>query len=108
MATPTGLPQVNHDRPKRLARIGDVEGFDVFLAAFSGLDPERRQSAMRAYARAETLCEANAPYRLIKPKPIDAKRAQKTSWSDPVTLAKLADAFVRAGGDNEKLPASLG
>ena len=30
-------------------------GSEAFLTAFNGLAPERRQSAMRAYARAETL-----------------------------------------------------
>ena len=32
---------------------------------------------MRSCAAAEALCEARAPYWLIKPKPIHAKRAQK-------------------------------
>ena len=54
------------------------------------------------------MCEANAPNRLVKPKPIHAKRAQKTNWSDPAMRAKLADAFVRAGGDNEKAARILG
>jgi hypothetical protein len=34
--------------------------------------------------------------------PIDAKRAQKVSWGDPVMRAKLANAYARAGGDDEK------
>ena len=99
---------------KRLAHNGDVEGFraylrsDTFLAAFSGLDPERRESAMRSYATAEALCEAKAPYRLVKPKPIHTKRAQKASWGSPVMLAKLANAYVRAGGDDEKAARILG
>ena len=67
---------------------------DAFLGTFNGLDPKRRLSALRASASAETFCEANAPNRLVKPKPIDANRAQKTTWSDPVMLAKLANAFV--------------
>jgi len=99
---------------KRLARNGDVEGFrayvrsNAFLAAFNGLDPERRQSAMRSYARAEALCEAKAPHRLIAPKAIDAKRTQKADWRDPVRLAKLANAYVRAGGGDEKAARILG
>ena len=114
MTTPRGCLRVITTALKRLARSGDVEGFRVyvrssaFLAAFNGLDPERRQSAMRAYARAETLCEANAPYRLIRPKPIDAKRVQKVSWGDPVMRAKLANAYARAGGDDEKAARLLG
>ena len=92
------LPQVVHTALKRLARNGDVEGLRSqrrLFDAFNGLDPERRQSAMRSYAAAEALCEARAPYRLVKPKPIHAKRAQKTSWSDPVMRAKLANAYDR-------------
>jgi hypothetical protein len=45
---------------------------------------------------------------LVKPKPIDAKRAQKVSWGDPVMLAKLANACGRAGGDDEKAARILG
>jgi len=114
MTTPRGCLKSITAALKRLARSGDVEGFrtyvrsEAFLTAFSGLDPEHRQSAMRSYTTAEALCEAKAPYRLVKPKPIHAKRAQKTSWSDPVMLAKLANAFVRAGGDNEKAARILG
>jgi hypothetical protein len=81
---------------------------EALLAAFNGLDPERRQSAMRASVRAETLCEANAPHRLVKPKPIDAKRVQKISWGDPVMRAKLANAYARAGGNDEKAARILG
>ena len=114
MTTPRGYLKSITAALKRLARSGDVEGFrtyvrsSAFLVAFNGLDPERRQSAMRAYTRAEALCEAKTPHRLVKPKPIHAKRAQKTSWSDPVMLAKLANAYARAGGDDEKAARMLG
>ena len=114
MTTPRGCLKSITTAFKRLARNGDVEGLraylrsEAFLAAFSGLDPERRQSAMRSYAKAEALCEANAPYRLAKPKPIHAKRAQKTNWGDPVMRARLANAYVRAGGDDEKAARILG
>jgi hypothetical protein len=97
-----------------LARAGDVEGLraylrsDAFSRAFQGLDPERRESVMRAHATAEAMCEARAPHPLVKPKPIHAKRAQKASWGDPVMLAKLANAYVRAGGDDEKAARILG
>ena len=70
MPTPRGCLQVITTALKRLARNGDVEGLrayirsNFFLADFAGLEPERRQSALRAYARAETLCEAKAPHRL--------------------------------------------
>jgi hypothetical protein len=92
----------------RLARNGDVEGFsayvrgDAFLAAFSGLKPGRRQSAMRCHARAEALCEAKARHPLVQPRPIDAKRTQKVNWRDPAMRAKLAAAYAAAGGDDER------
>ena len=65
MTTPRGCLKSIATALKRLARNGDVEAFraylcsDAFLAAFSGLDPQRRRSAMRSYAKAEALCEAN-------------------------------------------------
>ena len=42
------------------------------------------------------------------PKPIHAKRAQKVSWGDPAMRAKLATAYARAGGDDEKAARILG
>ena len=63
---------------------------------------------MRAYARAEALCEAKTPHRLVKPKPIDAKRAHKVSWGDPAMRAKLANAYAQTGGDDEKAARILG
>jgi hypothetical protein len=33
---------------------------------------------------------------------------QKVSWGDPVMLAKLANAYGRAGGDDEKAARILG
>jgi hypothetical protein len=114
MATPKGCLKSMTTALKRLARNGDVERFrayvrsEAFLANFNGLDPERRQSAMRASVGAETLCEARSPHRLVRPKPIDAKRVQKVSWGDPVMLAKLANAYVRGGGDDEKAARILG
>jgi hypothetical protein len=114
VTTPRGCLKSITTALKRLARNGDVVGFrayvhsDVFLAAFNGLEPVSRQSALRAYGRAEALCEAKPPRRLVKPKPIDAKRADKVSWSDPGMRAKLADAYARAGGDDEKAARILG
>jgi len=98
----------------RLARNGDVEGFsayvrsDAFFAAFSGLHPGRRQSAMRCHARAEALCERKARHPLVQPGLIDAKRSQKVNWRDPAMRAKLAAAYVTAGGDDEKAARILG
>jgi hypothetical protein len=34
--------------------------------------------------------------------------AQKADWSDPAMLAKLANAYLLVGGDDEKLPAASG
>ncbi len=44
---------------------GDVDGLgayvcsDAFMASFNGLDPERRQTAMRSFGKADALCEPN-------------------------------------------------
>jgi hypothetical protein len=38
----------------------------------------------------------------------DPNSAQKASWGDPVMRAKLANAYVRAGGDDEKAARILG
>jgi hypothetical protein len=45
---------------------------------------------------------------LIKPRPIDARRAQKANWSDPAMRARLEAAYSRAGGDDEKAARILG
>jgi hypothetical protein len=79
-----------------------------FLRAFNGLDPDRRQSAMRSYAKAEAFCEAKTRHPLVKPGPIDARRAQKANWSNAAKLAKLAEAYVVAGGDDDKAARILG
>jgi len=108
MTTPRGLLKSITTAFMRLARNGDVDGLrsylrsDRFLHAFNGLEPERRQSVMRTYSVAEGMCEARARHRPAKPDPIHAKRAQKANWRDPVMLAKLANAYARAGGDDEK------
>jgi hypothetical protein len=100
MSTPIGFLQSLTTALKRLASKGDVEGLrayvrgESFLRAFNGLDPRRRSTAMRPYARAEALCEAKAPRPLVMPGPIDARRAQKVSWSDPAMRTKLAEAYA--------------
>jgi hypothetical protein len=43
-----------------------------------------------------------APRPLVKPKPIHTSRAEKVNWGDPGMRAQLADAYKRAGGDDEK------
>jgi hypothetical protein len=114
MTTPRGFLKSISTAFMRLARKGDVDGLrsyirsDNFLRAFNGLDPERRQSVMRTHTMAEGMCEARARRRLIKPKPIHAKRAQKAKWGNPVMLAKLANAYVRAGDDDEYAARILG
>ena len=97
-----------------LARGGDVEGLrtfvsgDGFLTAFVGLDPNHRRAAMRCFAKAADLCEAKTRHPLVPPRPIDAKRVDKVDWSDPVMVDKLADAYARSGGDDEKAARILG
>ena len=114
MTTPRGSLKSITTAFMRLARNGDVDGLrsylrsDSFLRAFNGLDPERRQSVMRTHSVAEGMCEARARRRLAEPKPIHAKRAQKANWGDPVMLAKLANAYARARGDDEKAARILG
>jgi hypothetical protein len=99
---------------KRLARNGDAEKFrayissDAFLVAFNGLDPVRRRSAMCAFAKAETVCEAKAPRPLSAPKRIDAKRVQKAKWGDPEMRIKLVEAYAWANGGHEKAARVLG
>ena len=114
MTKPSGCLRVLTATLMGLAREGDVEGFrayvrsNAFLTAFDGLDPNRRQSAMRCHGKAEALCEAKARHPLVKPGPIDAKRAQKVNWSDPAMRAKLADAYAVAGDEHEKVARILG
>ena len=114
MTTPRGFLKSITTAFMRLARNGDVDGLrsylrsDNFLRAFNGLDPERRQSVMRTHSIAEDMCEARTRRRLVEPKPIHAKRAQKTSWDNPVMRAKLANAYTRAAGDDEKAARILG
>src|SRR5262245_45504269 len=114
MTTAIGYLQSLTMALKRLAKKGDVEGLrayvrsEAFLRAFNGLDPNRRQSAMRCYGKAEALCEAKARHPLVPPRPIDVNRAQKANWSDPAMRARLAAAYSQAGGDDEKAARILG
>ena len=114
MTTPIGYLQSLTMAFKRLAKKGDVEGLrgyvrsDAFLRAFNGLDPNRRQSAMLSYAKAEALCEAKACHPLVKPRLINARRALKANWGDPAMRAKLAKAYAVAGGNDEKAARLLG
>jgi hypothetical protein len=114
MTKPRGCLRTLTQTLIRLARNGDVGGIrayvrsDAFLAAFNGLDPNRRQTAMRSYANAEALCEAKARAPLVRPGPIDARRALKANWSDAAMRAKLARAYAAAGGDDEKAARVLG
>jgi len=96
----------------RLARNGDVDGFsayvrtDEFLTAFNGLNPGRRQSALRCYGRAEALCEARAGHPLAKPGPIDAKRTQKVNWGDPACAPSWRLPMPRPAAMTRRLHAS--
>src|SRR5262245_16256100 len=114
MRTPRGCLRRLTAKMMRLARNGDVEGLrayvrrDAFLVDFTGLDPGRRQSVMRCYWKAATTSEAKAAHPLVEPRPIDAKRVQKSNWSDPAMRAKLARAYAIASGDDEKAARILG
>jgi hypothetical protein len=87
----------------RLARYGDVVGIrayvcgHAFLAAFNGLDPERRESAMLLYARAVAESEAKAKLPLAAPVGLHARTLGKlANWRDPGMLAKLSRAYAQA------------
>jgi hypothetical protein len=45
---------------------------------------------------------------LIRPGPIDAKRAQKANWSDPAMRTRLTGAYAIVGDDDEKAARILG
>ena len=103
MSTPRGSLSSISRNLKRLARHGDVAGIrayvcgHAFLAAFNGLAPERRHSAMLVYARAVAECEARAKLPLAAPIALNARANWKlANWRDPVMLAKLADAYAQA------------
>jgi hypothetical protein len=91
---------------KRFARYGDLAGMRAyvrsvaFLDAFSGLDPERRQTAMLVFAAAYAQCEAKATLPLPKPVALNARsRAKLVDWREPGMRARLADAYARAADD---------
>jgi hypothetical protein len=98
----------------RLARYGDVAGIrayvcgHAFLAAFNGLDPERRHSVMLVYSRAIAECEGRARLPLVAPVALNARaRGKLANWRDPAMLAKLADAYAHAK-DHEAAARLLG
>ena len=114
MSTPRGSLSSISRNLKRLARHGDVAGIrayvcgHAFLAAFNGLAPERRHSAMLVYARAVAECEARAKLPLAAPIALNARANWKlANWRDPVMLAKLADAYAQAK-DHEGVARLLG
>ena len=114
MTTPRGCLKSITAAFRRLARTGDVEGLRAYSAATPSCVPSMVSTLSAARVSCaptrprKLMCEATAPHRLVKPKPIHAKRAQKASWGDPVMLAKLANAYVRAAGDDEKAARILG
>src|SRR6476469_3103066 len=114
MNNPRGCLRVLSGSFMRFARSGDIDGLraylrsDGFMATFKGLAPPHRHSAMQSYAKAEALREAKSSRRLPKPKPLHAKRADKTFWGDPVMRNKLAEAYRQPGDDDEKAARMLG
>jgi hypothetical protein len=79
---------------------------EISTKAFNGLAPERRQSVMRAHAKAEALCETRARHPLVHPRRIDVRRAEKVNWRDPAMRAKLADAYSELEEMTKRLRAS--
>jgi hypothetical protein len=63
---------------------------------------------MRCFGKAEALCQVKTRQPLVQPRTIDAKRAHKADWSDPLMRDKLADAYAMARGDDEKAARILG
>src|SRR5262249_48047767 len=117
MSSPRGRLSSIAKTLKRLARHGDVAGLrayvcgDAFLAAFLGLDPDRRHSAMLAYARAVAASEARARLPLaapVAPVALNARTLRKlANWRNPAMLERLADAYAQAK-DHEAAARLLG
>jgi hypothetical protein len=105
MSTPRGdLASISRNL-RRLARLGDVAGMrtyicgDVFIAAFKGLDPGRRQTAMLLFAEVHATCEAKAKRPLAPPIALNGRLSAKlANWRDPIKRAKLAAAYARGEG----------
>jgi hypothetical protein len=106
MTTPRGCLKSMTTALKRLAVAVMSKGFGPrsqqrLLGDFQRARPGRRQ-VQCPRTRGRGSLKTNTPNRLVKPKPIDAKRTQK-STSDPVMLAWPAP--TRAGrGDDEIRP----
>jgi hypothetical protein len=79
-----------------------------FWRPLLALIQSRRQSALRCYGKAATMCEAKARHPLVQPGAIDAKRISKVNWGDPAMHAKLAAAYATACGDDEWAARLLG
>ena len=114
MSSPRGNLSSISRTLKRFARLGDVAGIrtyvrgDAFIAAFKGLDPERRQTAMLLFAEALATCEAKAKLPLAAPVALNARVSAKlANWRDPILRAKLADAYAHAN-DHEGAARLLG
>ena len=75
---------------------------DTFIAAFKGLDPERRQTAMLLFAEVHAACEAKAKLPLAPPTALNARRSAKlANWRDPSVRAKLAATYARSQDHEE-------
>ena len=94
-----------------LERCGTRKTFDAyvtspeFLEHMQGVLPDlkKRDVAIRAYQRAKAVVIAKAP----GPRPAAPRRRSRPYWDNPVMLAKLANAYARAGAGNHKQAALL-
>ena len=114
MSSPRGYLSSISRILKHFARLGDVAGIrsyvrsDAFIAAFKGLDPERRQTAMLLFAEAHVTCEARAKMPLAAPVALNARISENlANWRDLTMLSKLADAYSRTR-DHEEAARLLG
>jgi hypothetical protein len=81
---------------------------DAFIAAFKGLDPERRQTAMLLFAQVHATCETKAKLPLAPPVALNARLSAKlANWRDPIMRAKLGAAYAR-GESHEDAARLLG
>ena len=63
---------------------------------------------MRATEGGSFVRSESCPSAWSSPNPSTPSESQKVSWGDPVMRAKLANAYARAGGDDEKAARILG
>ena len=104
MRTPDGHLKSIVRRLAQLSRYGDEKGFDVyvcsaaFFEAFAGLDPARRHTALRVYAKTSAECQRKTRTPLRRPLRMGVAGA---NWRDPAMRAKLAAVYAKTSDHNE-------